>query len=86
MLCKNVHVARPSCSTSGGHPGGGSSPLYKGAAAFRVPVVDALVDAVVCPLLEFALLVVGGFQYRNAVHILQGFPSGPITIPGGMPA
>ena len=25
----------------------------------------------------------GGFQCRNAVHILQGFPSGPKTIPGG---
>ena len=24
-----------------------------------------------------------GFQFRNAVHILHGFPSGPMTIPGG---
>jgi hypothetical protein len=27
--------------------------------------------------------VVPGFQFRNAVQILQGFPSGPRTIPGG---
>ena len=67
MVCKNVHVARPSCSTSGGHPGGGNDPL------------------VFCPLFMFAVLVAGGFQYRNAVHTLQGLPSGPITIPGGMP-
>jgi len=26
---------------------------------------------------------VWGFQLRNAVQILQGFPSGPNTIPGG---
>ena len=26
---------------------------------------------------------VGGFQCRNAVQILHGFPSGPRTIPGG---
>ena len=26
----------------------------------------------------------GGFQLRNAVQILQGFPSGPRTIPGGI--
>ena len=28
-------------------------------------------------------LGVGGFQCRNAVQILHGFPSGPRTIPGG---
>ena len=27
--------------------------------------------------------VLPGFQFRNAVQILQGFPSGPRTIPGG---
>ena len=37
-------------------------------------------------LFEFAVRVVGGFQYRNAVHTLQGFPSGPIIIPGGISA
>lgn len=29
------------------------------------------------------LPTLGVFQFRNAVHILQGFPSGPMTIPGG---
>ena len=24
-----------------------------------------------------------GFQFRHAVQILQGFPSGPMTMPGG---
>ena len=48
------------------------------------PVRD--LSVVFCPLLNFAVVVVGDFQYRNAVHTLQGFPSGPITIPGGMPA
>jgi len=27
--------------------------------------------------------VPGGFQFRKAVQILHGFPSGPMTIPGG---
>lgn len=28
-------------------------------------------------------LSVAGFQFRNAVQILQGLPSGPRTMPGG---
>ena len=74
MVCKNVHVARPSCSTSGGHPGGGDE---------FGPGRDPLVVLLFCP---FAVFVAGNFQFRNEVHTLQGFPSGPITIPGGMPA
>lgn len=54
-MCKNDHVALPSCSTSGGQSGG------------RVDGGEAL---------DFC-------QFRNAVQILQGFPSGPRIIPGG---
>lgn len=46
----------------------------------------AVPSGVLDPFFEFAVRVVGGFQYRNAVHTLQGFPSGPIIIPGGIPA
>ena len=34
-------------------------------------------------LAEVDCLAFGGFQCRNAVQILHGFPSGPRTIPGG---
>ena len=46
MVCKNVQVARPSCSTSGGHPGGGSLPLYEGAAASCVALEEDAVEPV----------------------------------------
>jgi len=56
---------------------------------FWPPVpVDAF-EAFCNPLPEFAsvLFVVPGFQFRNAAPLeqtLQGLPSGPMTIPGGM--
>ena len=40
--------------------------------------------AVVPVVTAFLVLdVPGGFQFRNAVQILHGLPSGPMTIPGG---
>lgn len=53
-------------------------------------IIDVM-DAVPCVLFARLLfdasdsvwLDVPGVQLRNAVQILHGFPSGPITIPGG---
>lgn len=84
MTCKNDHVARPRASTSGGQCAG--SVAFSGfKSGDRKPVPDA--KAAIIPAVDFLLgLVVPGavgLQLRNAVHILQGFPSGPSTIPGG---
>jgi hypothetical protein len=43
----------------------------------------AIIAAVDFPPLFF--FVDGGFQFRNAVQGLQGFPSGPKTTPGATP-
>jgi hypothetical protein len=68
-------VARPRSSTSGGQFAG--RVLVSAVAA---TVVAAAVPAAAA-FLDFD--VPGGFQFRKAVQILQGFPSGPMTIPGG---
>jgi len=90
VVWRNVHVARPSCSTSGGHPSGGSSGRVNFdnvgvgdpfASADMIPVVVSNEDVVA--LVGFCEDFAGGAQFRNAVQILHGFPSGPITIPGG---
>lgn len=77
-------MARPRASTSGGQCGG--STAFSGLdSGDRKPVPDA--KAAIIPavdfLLELAVPEATGLQLRNAVHILQGFPSGPITMPGG---
>lgn len=78
-------MERPSCSTSGGQWAGrdcSASPTAAvvvaaatAAAAFEVVEEDALAFCV--------FFFPEGSQYRNAVQILHGFPSGPNTIPGG---
>lgn len=96
-MCRNVQVARPSCSTSGGHPGGGScgrtgvvdcvlEDVPPARAAIIVVTDDCAREPSARLLLlpsDSMLLDVRGFQLRNAVQILHGFPSGPNTIPGG---
>lgn len=66
-------MARPRSSTSGGQFAG------------RVSVDAATVVAAAVPAATACLVldVPGGFQFRKAVQILHGFPSGPRTIPGG---
>lgn len=68
-------MARPRSSTSGGQFAG------------RVPVsavAATVAEATVPAAAAFLVLdVPGGFQFRKAVQILQGFPSGPMIIPGG---
>jgi len=77
-------VARPRASTSGGQCGGRVAFSGLGSGD-RKPVPDA--KAAIIPAVDFLLepvvLEAAGLQLRNAVHILQGFPSGPSTIPGG---
>ena len=41
-------------------------------------------DCASTDVFAFCLVVTAGFQLRNAVQTLHGFPSGPITIPGGI--
>ncbi len=91
-VVRNVRVARPSCSTSGGHPSGGSSGRDDNAnfdagepfaRADMTPVTDWNEDVALDEKFDLSLFGFGGFQYRNAVQILHGFPSGPRTIPGG---
>ena len=55
------------------------------AASVATAVAAADVVEVSLVALEVVPLVfpVRGFQLRNAVHILQGLPSGPMTQPGG---
>lgn len=82
MVCRKVQVDRPSSSTSGGQWGGktGSGVVVaeeSAPAARELPVEDDELEA--SPDGFFAVLV----KYRKAVQLLQGFPSGPITIPGG---
>ena len=74
MVCRKVHVARPRPSTSGGQSAGRVS-----ASAVAATVVAAAVPVATA----FLVLEVCGFQFRNVVQILHGFPSGPMTIPGG---
>lgn len=78
-------MERPSCSTSGGQwagrdcsaspPTAAAAVVVAAAAAFEVVEDDALAFCV--------FFFPEGSQYRNAVQILHGFPSGPNTIPGG---
>jgi len=74
-------VAEPSCSTSGGQFGGSEGP---GLELELASVVAAMVAVDLCEVCSpLASFVDGrGFQFRNAVQTLQGFPSGPITMPG----
>jgi len=75
VVCRKVHVARPRSSTSGGQFAGRVS----------VSAVAATVVAATAPAATAFLVldVPGDFQLRKAVQILHGFPSGPMTIPGG---
>jgi len=66
-------VARPRSSTSGGQFAGRVSVVAATVVAAAVPTATAFV----------VLEMPGGFQFRKAVQILHGFPSGPMTIPGG---
>lgn len=68
-------MARPRSSTSGGQSVGRAlvSALVATVVAAAVPTATAF----------FVLDVRGGFQFRKAVQILHGFPSGPMTVPGG---
>lgn len=94
-MCKNVHVARPSCSESTGQPAGGSSGREVGVAVSsfvdeegdpaRITPVKPGKECASTGVFAFWLVVTAaGFQLRNAVQTLHGFPSGPITIPGGI--
>lgn len=76
-------MARPSCSTSGGQWAGrdcSASPT----AAVVVAATAVAFEVVEEDVLAFCVFFFPeGSQYRNAVQILHGFPSGPNTIPGG---
>ena len=68
-------MARPRSSTSGGQFAG----------RVLVSAVAATVVAATVPATTAFLVldVPSGFQFRKAVQTLHGFPSGPMTIPGG---
>jgi len=77
-------VARPRASTSGGQCGGSVASSDLDLEDWKpVPDAKAAIIAAVDFLLELAVPEAVGLQLRNAVQILQGFPSGPSTIPGG---
>lgn len=71
-MCKNVHVARPICSEPGGHS--------KGPLANEAPATPAAVKGFA---LDFVLVPAALEKDSNEVQALHGFPSGPITMPGG---
>lgn len=75
-------MARPRSSTSGGQFFGLSGSFLIVVAV--VPAAEAIA-AIIAAVedLDEELLSLRGFQFRNAVHILHGLPSGPMTIPGG---
>jgi hypothetical protein len=75
VACRNVHVARPRASTSGGQWAGSVA----GGSGDRKPAPDA--SAAIISEVDFLCVV--GRQLRKAVQILQGLPSGPRTMPGG---
>ena len=95
MVWRNVQVARPSDSTSGGqcaarHASSFTAVGVDAASAAAAAVEEAIACAAELPeplLLLFprvvAVVPVGGFQLRKEVQILQGLPSGPMTMPGG---
>jgi hypothetical protein len=97
VVWRKVQVARPSDSTSGGQYGGRGSPSPAADAANAVAVAEAIACAIELPSPLLSRLdvaaaaavvvgfwpVVGGFQFRKEVQILQGLPSGPRTVPGG---
>ena len=74
-MCRNVHVARPRSSTSGGQ--------FAGRVSVSVVATTVVAAAVPAATAFLVLDVPGGFQFRKAVQTLHGFPSGPMTIPGG---
>ena len=87
-MCRNVHVARPRTSTSGGQFSGrvGVTSVDVAAATAVAAAVAATADvdpelSEEDPATLDALTLRG--QLRNAVQILQGLPSGPMTQPGG---
>jgi len=97
VVWRNVQVARPSESTSGGQCGA-APPAVVDDAASAVAVAEAmacaaespspllsrlLAVAVVAVVVVFWPAAVGGFQFRKEVQTLQGLPSGPRTRPGG---
>lgn len=83
MVCKNVHVARPSCSTSAGQLARVSRSVDAvWPCPEASPAIMAAVDPAPAEALAFFEPVPGGFQLRKAVHGLHGFPSGPNTTPG----
>ena len=76
VVWRNVHVERPSRSLSGGHSSGG--PLAWDSAPIAPAIAANVASSEDDPdELDFCAFV--GFQRRNAVHTLQGFPSGPRT-------
>lgn len=90
-MCRNVQVARPSSSLSAGHSRGVTGvvvgteegPEANEPIRAAIPVLPEAAAAALALALEVASFgfVAIGFQLRNAVHGLQGFPSGPRTIP-----
>ena len=93
-MCRNVQVARPSDSTSGGQPAVVDDDAASAAVAVAVedeamacaaesPLLPRLVVVVGVVVVEVVFPAVGGFQFRKVVQILQGLPSGPIIVPGG---
>lgn len=93
-MCRNVQVARPSDSTSGGQPAVVDDDAASAAVAVAVeeeamacaaesPLLPRLVVVVGVVVVEVVFPAVGGFQFRKVVQILQGLPSGPRMVPGG---
>lgn len=95
-MCRNVQVARPSDSTSGGQPAVVDDDAASAAVAVAVedeamacaaeslsPLLPRLVVVVGVVVVEVVFPAVGGFQFRKVVQILQGLPSGPRIVPGG---
>lgn len=76
-VCRNVQVALPSASESGGQSAGlCTTAASVDPAAFAAFEMEGSFEAGVS-------LAEVGFQLRNAVQVLHGLPSGPRTIPGG---
>lgn len=80
MVCRNVHVARPSCSTSAGQ----SARLSNEEAATAVPSAANVPPAAAgLPVFVRDFAALSLVQLRKALHGLHGFPSGPKMTPGG---
>ena len=83
-MCRNVHVARPSCSTSTGHSAWSPSEAeaWEASVAPAAAVATAAPDFDVEPDwaedLDAAARFPGLVQVRQSEQTLHGFPSGPL--------